>query len=136
MRDRLPFRVLKLVLSPRDRAVLHQRIESRFDAMLEAGFMEEVRRLRELPQLRAIDKPLDLPAIRAVGYRQAWEYLDGALPETEFRDRAIFATRQLAKRQLTWLRGERDARWFDPLADRQALEAALALFLPPNLRTG
>jgi tRNA dimethylallyltransferase len=135
-RDRLPFRVLKLVLSPRDRAVLHQRIESRFDAMLEAGFMEEVRRLRELPQLRAIDKPLDLPAIRAVGYRQAWEYLDGAFPETEFRDRAIFATRQLAKRQLTWLRGERDARWFDPLADRQALEAALALFLPPNLRTG
>jgi tRNA dimethylallyltransferase len=136
MRDRLPFRVLKLVLSPRDRAVLHQRIESRFDAMLEAGFMEEVRRLRELPQLRAIDKPLDLPAIRAVGYRQAWEYLDGAFPETEFRDRSIFATRQLAKRQLTWLRGERDARWFDPLADRQALDAALALFLPPNLRTG
>jgi tRNA dimethylallyltransferase len=135
-RDRLPFRVLKLVLSPRDRAVLHQRIELRFDAMLEAGFLQEVRRLRDLPQLRAIDKPLDLPAIRAVGYRQAWEYLDGALPETEFRDRAIFATRQLAKRQLTWLRGERDARWFDPQVDRQALEAALALFLPSNLRTG
>ena len=135
-RDRLPFRVLKLVLSPRDRAVLHQRIELRFDAMLEAGFLQEVRRLRDLPQLRAIDKPLDLPAIRAVGYRQAWEYLDGALPEAEFRDRAIFATRQLAKRQLTWLRGERDARWFDPQVDRQALEAALALFLPSNLRTG
>ncbi len=135
-RERLPFRVLKLVLAPRDRAVLHQRIESRFDAMLEADFMEEVHRLRDLPQLRAIDKPLDLPAIRAVGYRQAWEYLDGAFPETEFRDRAIFATRQLAKRQLTWLRGERDARWFDPLADRQALEGALALFLPSNLRTG
>ena len=64
------------------------------------------------------------------GYRQAWEYLDGALSENEFRDRAIFATRQLAKRQLTWLRGELDARWFDPQADRQALEAALALFLP------
>jgi tRNA dimethylallyltransferase len=133
---RAPGSSANVVLSPRDRAVLHQRIESRFDAMLEAGFMEEVRRLRELPQLRAIDRPLDLPAIRAVGYRQAWEYLDGALPETEFRDRAIFATRQLAKRQLTWLRGERDARWFDPLADHQALEAALALFLPPNLRTG
>ena len=136
VRDRLPFRVLKLVLSPRDRAVLHQRIELRFDAMLEAGFLQEVHRLRDLPQLRAIDKPLDLPAIRAVGYRQAWEYLDGALPEAEFRDRAIFATRQLAKRQLTWLRGERDARWFDPQVDRQALEAALALFLPSNLRTG
>jgi len=134
-RDRLPFRVLKLVLAPRHRAVLHQRIELRFDAMLEAGFMQEVHRLRDLPQMQAIDKPLDLPAIRAVGYRQAWEYLDGALPQAEFRDRAIFATRQLAKRQLTWLRGERDARWFDPLADRQALEAALALFLPSNLRT-
>ncbi|HET6783636.1 MAG TPA: tRNA dimethylallyltransferase, partial [Pseudoxanthomonas sp.] len=135
-RDRLPFRVLKLVLSPRDRAVLHQRIELRFDAMLAAGFLEEVHRLRDLPQLQAIDKPLDLPAIRAVGYRQAWEYLDGAIAEAEFRDRAIFATRQLAKRQLTWLRGERDARWFDPQADRQALETALALFLPSNLRTG
>ncbi|MGH8027295.1 MAG: tRNA (adenosine(37)-N6)-dimethylallyltransferase MiaA [Pseudoxanthomonas sp.] len=136
VRTRLPLRVLKLVLAPRDRAVLHRRIELRFDAMLEAGFMEEVQRLRDLPQLRAIGKPLDLPAIRAVGYRQAWEHLDGAFSETEFRDRAIFATRQLAKRQLTWLRGQRDARWFDPLADRQALETALALFLPPNLRTG
>ena len=141
VRDRLPFRVLKLVLSPRDRAVLHQRIELRFDAMLKAGFLDEVHRLRDLPQLQAIDKPLDLPAIRAVGYRQAWEYLDrhgldGLLPEAEFRDRAIFATRQLAKRQLTWLRGQQDARWFDPLADRQGLEAALALFLPPNLGTG
>jgi len=135
-RDRLPFRVLKLVLSPRDRDVLHQRIKQRFDAMLEAGFMEEVHRLRALPQLRAIGKPLDLPAIRAVGYRQAWEFLDGVTAEAEFRDRAVFATRQLAKRQLTWLRGQRDARWFDPQADRQALETALGLFLPPNLRTG
>ena len=104
-RDRLPFRVLKLVLAPRDRAVLHQRIEQRFDAMLEAGFLQEVERLRALPRLQAVERPLDLPAIRAVGYRQAWEYLDGTLPEAEFRDRAIFATRQLAKRQLTWLRG-------------------------------
>ncbi|MET0718242.1 MAG: tRNA (adenosine(37)-N6)-dimethylallyltransferase MiaA [Pseudoxanthomonas sp.] len=135
-RARLPFRVLKLVLAPGDRSVLHQRIEQRFDAMLAAGFMEEVHRLRDLPQLQAVARPLDLPAIRAVGYRQAWEYLDGAIPQAEFRDRAIFATRQLAKRQLTWLRGERDARWFDPLADRQALEGALALFLPSNLRTG
>ena len=134
-RARLPFRVLKLVLAPRDRAVLHQRIEQRFDAMLEAGFMGEVERLRALPQLQAVERPLDLPAIRAVGYRQAWEYLDGTLAENEFRNRAIFATRQLAKRQLTWLRGELDARWFDPQADRNALEAALALFLPPVLGT-
>ena len=134
-RERLPFRVLKLVLAPRDRAVLHQRIELRFDAMLEAGFLHEVERLRALPQLRAIERPLDLPAIRAVGYRQAWEYLDGTLAGNEFRDRAIFATRQLAKRQLTWLRGELDARWYDPQADRNALEAALALFLPAVLGT-
>ncbi len=133
--SRFPFRVLKLVLAPRDRAVLHRRIEQRFDAMLEAGFLDEVRRLRALPALQAVQSPLELPAIRAVGYRQAWEYLDGLVSETEFRDRAIFATRQLAKRQLTWLRGELDARWFDPSADRDALEAALAMFMPANLGT-
>ena len=92
-------------------------------------------RLRAQPGLQAVERPLDLPAIRAVGYRQAWETLDGTLAESEFRDRAIFATRQLAKRQLTWLRGELDARWFDPQVDRAALEAALALFLPPVLGT-
>lgn len=133
--SRFPFRVLKLVLAPRDRAVLHQRIEQRFDAMLDAGFLDEVRRLRALPALQAVQAPLELPAIRAVGYRQAWEYLEGQLSETEFRDHAIFATRQLAKRQLTWLRGELDARWFDPLADHGALEAALAMFMPANLGT-
>ncbi|QOW22730.1 tRNA (adenosine(37)-N6)-dimethylallyltransferase MiaA [Novilysobacter avium] len=127
---RLPFRVLKLVLAPRDRAVLHQRIEQRFDAMLAAGFLEEVQKLRALPQLRDLPAPLDLPAVRAVGYRQAWEYLDGPGEATDFRDRGIHATRQLAKRQITWLRGELDARWFDPMTQRQSLEEALALFLP------
>ena len=134
-RHRFPFRVLKLVLAPRERAVLHQRIGQRFDAMLAAGFLEEVQHLRALPGLRAVERPLDLPAVRAVGYRQAWEYLDGLVLESGFRDRAIAATRQLAKRQLTWLRGELDARWFDPAADRAALETALELFLPPDLRT-
>ena len=134
-RARLPFRVLKLVLAPRDRAVLHARIEQRFDLMLAAGFLEEVRRLRALPALKAVEKPLDLPAIRAVGYRQAWEYLDGVVSADVFREQAIFATRQLAKRQLTWLRGERDARWFDPATDAAALETALSLFLPGILRT-
>jgi tRNA dimethylallyltransferase len=129
-RTRLPFRVLKLVLAPRDRAVLHRRIEQRFDAMLAAGFLQEVHRLRDAPEMHAVGRPLDLPAVRAVGYRQAWEYLDGRTSAAEFRDRAIFATRQLAKRQLTWLRGELDARWFDPHSDRAALESALGLFLP------
>lgn len=131
---RLPFRVLKLVLAPADRAVLHARIEQRFDAMLEAGFLEEVRTLRALPQLQSHPAPLELPALRAVGYRQAWEYLDGHGSAAEFRDRGIFATRQLAKRQVTWLRGELDARWFDPASQREGLEQALALFLPASLR--
>jgi tRNA dimethylallyltransferase len=127
---RLPFRVLKLVLAPSDRAVLHRRIERRFDAMLEAGFLSEVRQLRALPSLQAHPRPLDLPALRAVGYRQAWKHLDGATDAREFRDRGVFATRQLAKRQLTWLRAELDARWFDPQQQRDALEEALRLFLP------
>ena len=127
---RLPFRVLKLVLAPPDRATLHQRIEHRFDLMLAAGFLDEVRRLRAAPALQNHPHPLDLPAVRAVGYRQAWEYLDGQGDAADFRARAIHATRQLAKRQLTWLRGELDARWFDPITQRGPLEAALARFLP------
>ena len=131
---RLPYRVLKLVLAPADRAVLHARIAQRYDAMLAAGFLDEVRALRALPELQAHPRPLELPALRAVGYRQAWEFLDrcerdGSADAADFRDRGIYATRQLAKRQLTWLRGELDARWLDPGADREALEQAAALFV-------
>lgn len=126
---RLPLRVLKLVLAPVDRAVLHARIARRFDAMLDAGFLDEVRALRARPELRAYPRPLDLPALRAVGYRQAWEHLDGATDAAAFRDRAVHATRQLAKRQLTWLRGELDARWFDPERDGGQLRQAVACFL-------
>lgn len=126
---RLPAHVLKLVLAPADRAVLHARIERRFDLMLEAGFLDEVRRLRALPPMAAVPAPLDLPAIRAVGYRQAWQFLDGCDSAAGFRDKAIFATRQLAKRQLTWLRGELDARWFDPATDAGRLQDAVSLFL-------
>ncbi|HMB43555.1 MAG TPA: tRNA (adenosine(37)-N6)-dimethylallyltransferase MiaA, partial [Luteimonas sp.] len=119
-----PFRVLKLTLTPTDRALLHERIEQRFDAMLAAGFLDEVRRLRGDSRLHP-----DLPAIRAVGYRQAWMHLNGDTDFATFREQGIAATRQLAKRQLTWLRGEHDAHWFDPQARREALEAALELFL-------
>ncbi|KGK58779.1 tRNA dimethylallyltransferase [Xanthomonas cannabis pv. phaseoli] len=126
---RLPVRVLKVVLAPCERAVLHARIEHRLDAMLAQDFLAEVRRLRALPQMQAVAAPLDLPAVRAVGYRQAWEYLDGAGSLAEFRDKAVQATRQLAKRQLTWLRGELDARWFDPERDRHQLDDALVGFL-------
>lgn len=126
---RLPLKVLKLVLAPPRRDDLHARIEARFDAMLADGFLDEVRALRALPALRAHPRPLDLPALRAVGYRQAWEHLDGASTPAEFRMRAIAATRQLAKRQFTWLRGELDARWFDPASQQAALDAAVAGFL-------
>ena len=122
----LPYRVLKLALVPADRSALRERIAVRFDAMLEAGFLDEVRRLRARGDLNP-----DLPAIRAVGYRQAWQHLDNAFDAAEFRLRAIHATRQLAKRQTTWLRGELDARVFDP--DRpgcvEVVAAAVALFL-------
>lgn len=126
---RLPLRVLRLVLAPADRAVLHERIAVRFERMLEAGFLDEVRRLRALPALQGHPAALDLPALRAVGYRQAWEHLDGATSAREFRDRGIFATRQLAKRQLTWLRGELDVRWFDPERDGGQLREAVLRFL-------
>ena len=132
--ERLPLKVLRLVLSPADRAVLHARIELRFDAMLEAGFLDEVHALRALPELRAHPAPLDLPAIRAVGYRQAWQFLDGDCDAATFRDRAIAATRQLAKRQFTWLRGELDARHFDPATQRVWLDEAVAGFIGHHAR--
>ena len=126
---RLPVRCLKLVLAPARRAVLHERIEARFDTMLAEGFLDEVRGLRALPPMQAVTAPLDLPAVRAVGYRQAWEFLDGQGDAAAFRERGLQATRQLAKRQLTWLRGELDARWFDPGRDQADLAQALARFL-------
>lgn len=119
-----PYRVLKLALIPQDRDRLRARITARFDAMLDAGFLEEVRRLRARGDLHA-----DLPAMRAVGYRQAWRHLDGDLDAKEFRERAIFATRQLAKRQLTWLRGEYAARAFDPERENPVAPAAGAVNL-------
>jgi tRNA dimethylallyltransferase len=119
-----PFRVLKLVLCPPDRALLHARIEARFDAMLAAGFLDEVRALRSDERLHE-----DLPAVRAVGYRQAWRHLAGDTDAATFREQAIAATRQLAKRQLTWLRGRPQLRWLDPAKDARELEHAFRLFL-------
>jgi tRNA dimethylallyltransferase len=98
-RQPLPQPDLFVSLEPTDRAWLHERIARRFDAMLAAGFLDEVRRLRARGDLHA-----GLPSMRCVGYRQAWEALDGAWPMEELRERGIAATRQLAKRQLTWLR--------------------------------
>jgi len=98
--DEAPYRFVPVALEPSDRAVLHARIAARFDAMLAGGFIDEVKRLRARGDLN-----LSMPSMRCVGYRQAWEYLDGATGYDEMRDKGIFATRQLCKRQLTWLRG-------------------------------
>lgn len=106
---RLPWRLLKLALVPSSRATLHHRIEERFEAMLEAGLIDEVRRLRGRPGLTA-----QHPSMRAVGYRQAWAMLDGVIPEADLVRIGTEATRQLAKRQLTWLRREHDAIVIDP----------------------
>lgn len=105
---RLPYHLLKLALLPRDRVPLRARIANRFDAMLAAGLIGELERLRA----RA-DWADDLPSMRAVGYRQGWPYLQSACSLDEFRLNAIHATRQLAKRQITWLRSELDAWMFD-----------------------
>jgi tRNA dimethylallyltransferase len=104
----LPYEVLKLALIPSDRAVLHQRIEKRFSLMLEQGLIEEVITLRERGDLHQ-----DLPAIRAVGYRQVWDYLESRVDYNEMVERGVIATRQLAKRQLTWLRSEKDLSIYD-----------------------
>jgi tRNA dimethylallyltransferase len=99
--NELPYRLLKIALVPSDRKVLHDRIALRFDDMLKQGFVDEVKALlKAYPEL----KP-ELPSMRCVGYRQALEHLAGDYDLVELRDRGIFATRQLAKRQLTWLRG-------------------------------
>jgi tRNA dimethylallyltransferase len=114
----LPFKLLPIALEPSDRAVLHQRIAERFDAMLDradGGLLTEVRRLRERGDLHP-----GLPSMRCVGYRQAWEYLDGQIDRAALRDKGIAATRQLAKRQLTWLRSMPDRVVIDCLAPDMA----------------
>ena len=108
----LPYRVLQLALIPSDRSVLHQRIAARFDAMLAQGLLEELATLRQNFALHA-----GMTAMRCVGYRQAWEYLDGAIDQAALRDKGIAATRQLAKRQLTWLRSWPGAVELDCLSD-------------------
>jgi len=101
-----------IALEPSDRSVLHKRIEKRFDLMLEAGLLEEVERLRARGDLSPA-----MPSMRCVGYRQAWEYLDGKIDYKTMRDKGVFATRQLCKRQLTWLRGIEERRVVDCARD-------------------
>ena len=118
--ESLPFRMVKLIVAPAERCVLHERIERRFRLMLEQGFVAEVKRLRARGDLDS-----DLPSMRAVGYRQVWAYLDGRLDYAAMVERGIVATRQLAKRQLTWLRAESGVVWLDSHGSR-LLEHAIA----------
>lgn len=114
---RQPHRYIDLALVPNDRAVLHGNIAARFDAMLMQGFMEEVESLYSRGDLNE-----DLPSIRSVGYRQAWQFLQGEICRTEMRERSIIATRQLAKRQLTWIRN----KWSDAFTLTDTSDASYA----------
>ncbi len=105
-----PFPIKKIIMSPEDRSILHERVKQRFIAMLKSGLIEEVETLYQRGDLS-----LSLPSMRLVGYRQVWRYLDGQTSYEEMQEHAIIATRQLAKRQITWCRSETNADWYDPL---------------------
>lgn len=107
----LPYTVAQLAIAPAQRQALHERIAQRFQQMLEQGFVEEVQALHGRGDLHG-----QMPSIRAVGYRQVWDYLDGRLSHAEMQERGVIATRQLAKRQFTWLRGWDGLHWLDSLA--------------------
>ncbi len=123
----LPFRPVKLIIAPEDRALLHARIAQRFRQMLDQGLLDEVRQLRARGDLNP-----DLPSMRAVGYRQAWAHLAGDLGAEEWLERGIIATRQLAKRQFTWLRKEQGVPWFES-TDKETLSKVLK-YLSPSTR--
>ena len=120
--ESLPYDILQFAIAPEQREVLHLRIEQRFHKMIELGFQQEVEKLYRRPDLNE-----NLPSIRCVGYRQMWEYLRGDYDHDEMVFRGICATRQLAKRQITWLRGwTSPIQWLDSLQPAQALEKVLA----------
>jgi tRNA dimethylallyltransferase len=121
-RVELPFELKGIALVP-DRAVLHRKIEKRFDAMLRMGLVDELKGLRKKYRLDA-----SMPSMRAVGYRQVWEFLEGEVDENTMRNQAVTATRQLAKRQLTWLRSFPDLIRLDP-GSAQDPSVALHLLL-------
>ena len=110
--DALPYQAVQFAIAPNDRKVLHKAIETRFMTMLDQGFVEEVTKLKSRDDLH-----LELPSMRCVGYRQCWQYLDGEYDYETMVEKAIVATRQLAKRQLTWLRGWPELIWLESGAE-------------------
>lgn len=119
MEEDLEKKMINIAIAPEDRAVLHQRIVKRFVQMLEHGFVDEVKRLMERGDLT-----IDLPSMRSVGYRQVWEYLEGKYTYTEMCEKGIIATRQLAKRQITWLRSWPDKFMFNSEANNLLLQVS------------
>lgn len=120
--ESLPYQILQFAIAPQERSTLHQRIEQRFHKMLELGFQQEVEALYQRTDLH-----LDLPSMRCVGYRQMWEYLRGDYSYDEMVFKGICATRQLAKRQITWLRGwNSEITWLDSLQISQAQDIVLS----------
>jgi tRNA dimethylallyltransferase len=125
-----PYTVAQLAIAPAQRQLLHERIALRFRLMLEQGLVAEVERLRQRSDLH-----VGLPSIRAVGYRQVWDHLDGKLDAVQMQERGIIATRQLAKRQFTWLRGwQQDVHWLDS-ADCDNLPRALKYLAAVSILT-
>jgi len=114
--NELDYKVLKIIIVP-DRILLHKRIEQRFHLMLEQGFIQEVEGLKNNPKIQ-----FDMPSMRCVGYRQLWQYLAGDLCYDDMVFKGIVATRQLAKRQWTWLRKEQNAIWLDPTKEKYLTE--------------
>ncbi|MGR6871453.1 tRNA (adenosine(37)-N6)-dimethylallyltransferase MiaA [Pseudomonas sp. HK3] len=117
----IPYQVVQFAICPKERKTLHERIEMRFEQMLKDGFVDEVRTLYQRGDLHE-----SLPAIRAVGYRQVWEYLDGQLSYDEMIFKGVVATRQLAKRQVTWLRGWKNLNWLES-EDPNLVKTALSI---------
>lgn len=123
----LPYQVCQFAIAPEERAVLHQRIAQRYAQMLQQGFIDEVSRLRDRGDLH-----LDLPSIRCVGYRQVWQYLDGDYDYTQMVEKGVAATRQLAKRQLTWLRGWQGVKWLNTFTENNLQQ--LLRYCPENVQ--
>ena len=126
----LPYTVVQFALAPAERSVLHQRIKQRFSAMLQAGFVDEVRALMARGDLEP-----DMPSMRCVGYRQAWEYLAGKTGYDDFVDKGVAATRQLAKRQLTWLRKWQGVHWLASADPAEILGTLKSQGCPITLNT-